>query len=102
LKGSNRERIAECIHDWRAPPHQGRQTFFLKNLWNLSDDQQQPMAAFESHLLFVTEAPHFTAPHFFDRFVTVLDDVEPVETGSGPGVRVVSPVWRRPPTYRCR
>src|ERR1019366_4745056 len=33
----------------------------------------------EGHLLFLTQPTHFTPPDFLDRFVEVLDDVEPVE-----------------------
>jgi hypothetical protein len=41
--------------------------------------QQQPAAALEGHLLFPAQPTHFTPPDLFDRFVEVLDDVEPVK-----------------------
>src|ERR1039457_3236754 len=66
-------------HDRRVPPHQRRKALFLVVAEIPRILQQQPAAALEGHLLFLTQPTHFTPPDFLDRFVEVLDDVEPVE-----------------------
>jgi hypothetical protein len=107
LKGSNRERMGRThpflqvvagpawaagktrtvegffevggAYNRHVPLHQRRRPLFLIVAEIPRILQQQPSAALEGHLLFLTLTAHFTAPDFFDRIVEVLDDVEPVE-----------------------
>ena len=73
----------------RVPPHQRRQALFLVVSEIPGILQQQPGAALKCHLFLLAQAAHFAAPDFFDGFVEVPDDVEPVEQDLGLGVEKV-------------